>query len=502
MLSQKFPKINYDVLIIGGGINGAAIAHLAALTGARVALVEKNDWASGTSSKSTKLLHGGIRYLENLEFDLVAESLKERFIQYKSVPHLVRPMQFIIPVYKGQGRPLWMMQLGVWLYDLLSGRYSLGGHEKLTREEIIRRSPGIKQEGLVGGVSYFDAQMDDARIVIENVLEAKKHGADVSNYTEVVEFLKENGRVFGAQVRDVMTGEQCAIKAEKVIVAAGPWADILRHKDVPTSQARLRPTKGVHIICPGSLGNNAFLLQNRKDNRVFFAIPFNGNTLIGTTDTDYQGPVGPVTADESDINYLLEQASDVFPGAHFKREEIITSFAGLRPLVKDAGSPSQISRQHVIERSLAGIVYVMGGKYTTYRAIALEAIKKVLPKFARKLPNTETYSIYGSGLKTQDVKVLALQHGLDAHTIDHLIHCYGSRFEDVLDLIGKDSSLRAKLCSCSPAIRAQVVYSCQVELARSADDIFERRLGLVYNECQTQQCKQTIEAMLKESTKE
>ncbi len=495
---KRFPKRHYDLLVIGGGINGAAIANLAAAAGARVALVEKADWASGTSSKSTKLLHGGIRYLENFEFDLVAESLKERFIQWKNVPYLVKPVRFVVPVYKGAGRPLWMMKLGVWLYDLLSGRYSLGGHATLSVEEVLQLAPGIEQDGLAGGVSYFDAQMDDARICLENVLMARKRGADIANYVEVVEFLKVNGRATGVRVRDTLSGDVAQIMAEKIIVAAGPWSDRMKHKDSPQSRPCLRPTKGVHIVHKGTIGENAFLLQNKDDKRIFFIIPFKGNMLIGTTDTDYKDMPDQVRVEEEDIDYLLSRSKAAFPALDFSREGIISTFAGLRPLVHERGSPSKVSRKHVLERNFSGVYYVMGGKYTTYRAIARECVAKLLPDRVRRLPGGEHYALFGSGLVHEDVRTTAVRYGVPAETVQYLMSLYGSRFSDVLALTEADHSLKGKLCTCSPAIRAQVLYSLNTEMAMGVDDIYDRRLGLSYNNCPDRKCRQAIVEMLKQ----
>ncbi|MBI4309762.1 MAG: glycerol-3-phosphate dehydrogenase/oxidase [Candidatus Omnitrophica bacterium] len=497
-MNTRFPNKNYDLLVIGGGINGAAIANIAAAAGARVALVEKGDWAGGTSSKSTKLLHGGIRYLENFEFGLVAESLKERFIQWKSAPHLVKPMRFIVPVYRAQGRPFWMMKLGVWLYERLSGAYSLGPHAVLSKEEVERLAPGIKAEGLLGGVSYFDAQMDDARLCLENVLMAQKRGADVANYVEAVEFLKENGHAVGMRLRDTVSGGSFNVRADKIIVAAGPWSDIVRHTDMPAAQARLRPTKGVHIVCriDGEVPADAFLLQNLRDKRIFFTIPFKGNVLIGTTDTDFKKAPENVRVEQSDVDYLLNEARANFPARGLTQDHIIAAFAGVRPLVYEPGSPSKVSRRHVIERNSSGVYYVMGGKYTTYRAIALECVALVLPRLARHVPATEDYMLYGSGLGNPDMKSIALRYAVEAQTINYLVSVYGSRFEDVLKLTQTDPSLKAAICTCSKAIRAQVVYALQTEMARTPADIFERRLELGYNNCLTKQCRQVIERML------
>lgn len=493
---SAFHKKKYDVLIIGGGINGASIAHMAALAGARAALIDKGDWASGTSSKSTKLLHGGIRYLENFEFDLVAEALKERYIQWKSAPHLVKPMRFIVPVYKNQGRPLWMMKIGVWLYDVLSGRYSLGAHDHHTAEDMLRLAPALNPNGLHGGVSYFDAQMDDARICLENVLMARRHGADVLNYAEAVEFLKDNGRVSGVRARDILSGTACDIRADKVIVTAGPWTDRLRQLNHAQMRPRLRPTKGVHLVCRRPLGQDAFLLQNKNDNRIFFLIPFHGHALLGTTDTDYNGSPDDVRTDNEDIDYLLNLAAVYFPSAGFTRADIIATFAGLRPLVHERGSASKVSRKHIIERDFSGVYYVMGGKYTTYRAIAEECVAKVLPNFRRKIPKGP-FMLYGSGLDQPNVKSVAVRYGVDASVVTELVSRYGSKYDDVLRLVLEDHSLKERICSCAPVIRAQVVYAMKTEMSATVEDICERRLGLNYTDCVTRQCVKTITDMMR-----
>ncbi len=494
---SQFSKSQYDLLIVGGGINGAAIAYMASLIGVKVALLEKNDFASGTSSKSTKLLHGGIRYLENLEFDLVAESLKERYIQYKNAPHLVKRLSFIIPVYKKDPRPLWMMKLGVWLYDVLSGSYSVGSYQNISRQKLINVVPQIRQEGLVGAVSYFDAQMDDIRICLENVLIAEEKGAHVANHAEVVEFLKENGKCTGVKARDVLTGKSFEVRAKTIVVTAGPWSDILLRKDSKKRGSRLRATKGVHILYKGQIFNQAFLIQSYSDKRIFFVIPFRGHSLIGTTDTDYGGSPDDVKPEQDEINYLFKEASRVFPQIVFKKENIITTFAGLRPLVHEKGSPSKISRKHSIEKSLAGIWYVLGGKYTTYRAIAKECVQKILPNLASKLPDDLKHPLYGSGEVKIDIRQVALRFGVSPEVVTYLIGFYGIRYWDVLKLIDEDSSLRVKLCECSLNIRAQVAYAVRVEMAQTFEDVFTRRLQLQYNDCSTKHCHKSVEEVFK-----
>jgi glycerol-3-phosphate dehydrogenase len=493
---SRLSKSKFDLIVVGGGINGAAIANLAAACGVSVALLEKRDFASGTSSKSTKLLHGGIRYLENFEFDLVHEALKERFIQWQAVPYLVKPLAFVVPVYKNDVRPLWMMKAGVLLYDLLSARHRIGHHRFLSVAEITSLAPGINRDGLTGGVEYFDAQMDDSRICLENVLMADKQGALVANYVEVEDFIKDSGQhAIGVRACDRLSHTSMDILASKIIVAAGPWSDELIQKDTPHAVKRLRPTKGVHIVYRGEISPSAFLLQSRQDKRIFFVIPFKGNSLIGTTDTDDQESPDEVKVEEADIQYLLQEAGRVFPNINFDRSKIITTFAGLRPLVTDKGSPSRISRKHTIEKNSSGIYFVMGGKYTTYRAIAEDAVLKAMPPLASKMPYSGQYALYGSGGSNEELKILGQRYDVPLDLVRYLQGIYGSRFGDVLAIAQSNDKFKEKICSCSPAIVAQVIYAKQVEMAQNTDDVIERRLGLAYLDCPAQHCRHMIDGV-------
>lgn len=491
---NKFSQGQYDVLVIGGGINGAAVAHLAALNGLRVALLEKNDFASGTSSKSTKLIHGGLRYLENFDFSLVRESLKERAIQLKSAPHLVHPLRFIIPVYKGDKRPLWMMRVGVWLYDYLSRKYMIERHSVLTPEEVCAHVPGIEQQGLVGGVAYSDAQMNDARLCLENVLSAAQYGADVANYVEVKEVLQENGKAVGVRAIDHVSQEAFELRAKKIVCAVGPWTNIFIKRENRKSTPKVRTTKGVHIVVKGRLSEEAVLIPARNDQRVFFVIPWEKNSLIGTTDTDYRDHPDDVTVGQEDISYLLQETKRVFPNAQLSEDNIITSFAGLRPLVSDQGSPSKISRKHVIQISYSGVIYVMGGKYTTYRKIAEDVVSRLLKK---ELINTEKqFSVYGSGIIKENPQAVAQQFGVKAEIVRYLMDFYGIRYKDVLALIAADNSLQYPFCNCSDALRAQVIYAVKTEMALTKEDIIMRRLTMGYNECLSGLCEDEIEQMI------
>lgn len=472
---EQLRKSVYDLLVIGGGINGAAIAHLAAKRGLKVALLEKGDFASGTSSKSTKLIHGGIRYLENLEVDLVYESLRERHIQLEVAPHLVKPLPFVIPVYQNDKRPLWMMQLGVFLYDLLAGKYRVKPRKNLTREEVIRLEPGIEQRGLKGGVLYYDAQMDDARLCLENVLMAAHYGAHVANYVKVVSFVKENGRVAGVRAHDMLGINEFEVRAKRVICAAGPWTNELLRLDIPNAKKKVRTTKGIHIVYKGEISKHAILIGSQSDRRIFFVIPWMGNSLIGTTDTDYIAGPDAVKVEQEDIDYLMRESRRVFPSIDFSPGKILATFAGLRPLIRKGGSPRKVSRKHLFYGSQSGVIFVVGGKYTTYRKVAEDCMNRI-----HRIYEKETFAVYGSGTINETAEVAALRSGLEREVIQSLMDLYGTRYKDVLKLVEKDPGLKGKVPDAPSVIKAQLVYAVETEMARTVEDITERRLSLVF----------------------
>ena len=487
-LTQKV----FDLVVVGGGINGAAISHMAANAGLKVALLEKGDFASGTSSKSTKLMHGGIRYLENFEFDLVQESLRERYTQFKNAPHLVKPIQFLVPVYKGDRRSLWKMKLGVLLYDFLSGKFRVGAHQFFTAEQVIEAEPQIKKDDLAGGISYYDCQMDDARLVLENVLSADQKGACVANYVEVKSFLKENGKVVGVKASDLFGSASFEVRAKRVVCATGPWNDELVFKDNPYAAQKVRTTKGAHLVYKDALTRNALLIQSRRDKRIFFVIPWMGHSLIGTTETDFEESPDQVEVTQDDIDYLISEAKRVFPKVHFDPKKIVTTFAALRPLVYKAGDPNKVSRKHEIEQSYSGVLYVKGGKYTTYRKIAQDCLKKILPSFQK---NPQYFPVYGSGTIDEDLHVVSRRFDIDPEIVLFLRGKYGTRYTDVLKLTQEQKDLKERICSCSNTIRAQVAYSIRCEMAQTIGDIIDRRLGLKYIWCSRGNCRKVIEQM-------
>ncbi|HSQ03268.1 MAG TPA: glycerol-3-phosphate dehydrogenase/oxidase, partial [Burkholderiales bacterium] len=484
---------SHDLLVIGGGINGAAIANIAAGRGLKTALIEKGDFASGTSSKSTKLIHGGLRYLENFEFGLVYESLRERHIQLQCAPHLVKPLAFIIPTYEGDPRSLWTMRFGVFLYEMLAGRYRVQRRRFLSSEEVTQLEPGIKREGLKGGVMYYDAQMDDARLCLENVLAAREMGADAFNYVEVTAFLKQAGKVVGVTAHDTIGGGAFDVHAKKVICAVGPWTNALMRLDDPHAKHLVRTTKGVHIVVRGELSRHALFIMSYRDRRIFFVIPWLGNSLIGTTDTDYPGRPDDVDVEQADVDYLTTEAQRIFPARDFSGRNIIATFAGLRPLLRsDSALPSRATRKHFIHETPSGMIVVVGGKYTTYRAVAEACVNRVTT------PRHETdFRVYGGGAITDNLESVAREYGLPFETISAIAGKYGSRYKDVLRLTADDPALKERFCPCGPFIKAQIAYAIETEMAQTANDIIFRRLATAYFDCSTRNCERVIREFIR-----
>lgn len=384
----------FDLAIIGGGINGCGIARDAALRGLKTALIEKEDFASGTSGRTTKLIHGGIRYLEQLDLKLVCDGLAERRLLLDLAPSFISPLKFLIPVYKNDPRPLWLMKLGVSLYDILAGKKKIAPHRALSKSEVCALKTGVIEEGLIGGIIYFDAQVDDVKFCIANAKSAAENGAIIANHCEAVGLLKKekegsglnNQQIAGILAKDAITGETFEIKAKVVVNASGPWSDKVIAMDEPQRRPFLRPTKGAHIIYPKLLSDRAILISAYKDKRVFFVIPYKGCSIIGTTDTDYKGSPDAVYAEQDDVNYLISEAQRVFPNLCIKHDEALITYAGLRPLLSSAPTalPWKTSREHAILKTKGNLISVGGGKYTTYRLISEEAVDAVIESLGLK----------------------------------------------------------------------------------------------------------------------
>ncbi|HEY7270686.1 MAG TPA: glycerol-3-phosphate dehydrogenase/oxidase, partial [Dehalococcoidia bacterium] len=433
---------HFDAVIVGGGINGAGVARDAALRGLSVCLFEKADYASGTSSKSTKIAHGGLRYLKHFEFGLVFESQQERHILGKLLKHLITPQAFCYPVYRGDPDPLWLVRLGVAVYDLLATFRNVERQRYLPPATALAANPGLRPEGLQGAVRYFDDRMDDARIVLENVLSAEDAGASCLNYTEVLDIEREGGG-YRVRYREVFGPTEGSVTCAAVVNCGGPWGDAVAAA-AGIGAKRLAPTKGVHIVVPRLPLADALILPTGPDDRVFFVIPWGEHSLIGTTDTKYDGDPDRAEVTSEDVDYLLESARRYLPGQPLDQESISYAFAGLRPLVAPprpdvpAGS---ISRRHHIFADPPAFITLLGGKFTTYRKMAEETVDRLQSALGRRVTPSPTRkaAFFRESYANTPVMVdrLALYRAMQAF--------YGPRAGFVMDylLAYPDSGLRA-----------------------------------------------------------
>jgi glycerol-3-phosphate dehydrogenase len=374
----------FDVLVIGGGITGAGIARDAALRGLSVALIDKGDFASGTSSRSSRLVHGGVRYLEHGYLHLVFEASAERRRLLKVAPHLVHPLAFTWSVYKGQRLSLWKLAAGLTLYDLLSLFRNVERHQRLSAAEVLRCEPRLNANQLRGGVRYFDAATNDTRLTLANVLDARQLGAVVANHACLVGVEHTAGSRI-ARVEDVLTGAHVEVRARVLVNATGPWSDAVRQLEGGTEGAKIQGSKGAHIAVPRDrVGNNdAITLLHPRDARVMFVLPAGVNAIIGTTDTFTSASPDEIRASESDVAYLLEAANLFFPGAGLTRQDVVTAWAGIRPLMPTNDSSVAASREHAIERR-DGSVTITGGKLTTYRVMAAQVVDAAQEELGQK----------------------------------------------------------------------------------------------------------------------
>jgi glycerol-3-phosphate dehydrogenase len=469
-----------------------------------VALFEKGDYGSGTSSKSSKLVHGGLRYLEHGEIGLVFESVSERRVQTRVAPHLVRPMPFLVPIFKGTKPGLELMNVGLWIYDSLALFRAPRMHKTFRGAKAASKiEPCLKHEGLTGVIEYYDCATDDARLVLENIIDAQALGADCRNYTEVTRLVRDgDGRVRGVAVRDVMTGATDELHARVVILAAGAWTDeMVKRFEVPVKRELLRRTKGVHLVIPHErlpLGR-AITLLSPVDGRVMFAIPWRGRTVIGTTDTDFEGTADEVHADAADAKYLCDSANGYFPNIHLTPDDIIATWAGLRPLIRPEENvdESDVSREHEIFTRDDGLVIIAGGKLTTYRRMAKEVVRKTLKWLrehdsefdadGRDRSGTKHRPLPGAdGLEAASLEGVAAigralidEHGIDGETATHLCGVYGVRAKILGEAIAADRSLGERINADVPYVWAEIDFAAQHDRARTVDDVLSRRVPLL-----------------------
>jgi glycerol-3-phosphate dehydrogenase len=493
----------YDLVVIGGGITGAGIARDAALRGIRVALFEKGDYASGTSSKSSKLIHGGLRYLEHGEIGLVFESVSERRVQTRVAPHLVRPLPFLIPIYKGVRPGLEIMNVGLWIYDSLALFRAPRLHKTFRgTKAALALEPQLRPEGLRGALEYYDCATDDARLVLENALDAQMLGADMHTYTEVQAIERGPGdRITGVRVRDRLHDRTWSVACRAVILAAGAWTDeMIRKFQLPIDRPLLRRTKGVHVVIPRDRLPlaRAITLISPVDGRVMFAIPWRERTVLGTTDTDFTGSADEVAADADDVKYLCESGNGYFPGANLTPDDVISTWAGLRPLI--AAPPnvdeSQISREHEVFARKDGLVIIAGGKLTTYRRMARETVHKTLELLAEigadegmnvTRTSTKDRQLPGAaGIESHDLEGVAAigrrlmnEFQLDVDTATHLCGVYGTRSLELGAAIAKDRSLGERLDRELPYVWAEIDFAARRDLARTVEDVLARRVPLL-----------------------
>ena len=471
----------YDVVIIGGGIVGCGIARDAALRGLTVALVEKHDFGSGTTSGSTRLIHGGLRYLETGDFALVRLDLREREILLRIAPHLVKPLPFLLPLPKRLFGRL-RLRIGMWLYDLLSYDKTLPRHRILSPAELQAAEPGLDTSRFHGAAVFYDAQCaSPERLALENVIDAHEHGAFVQNYAEVVGAIHEGDRLVGVKVKKVLTGAEQELRGRVVVNASGPWFDrVAARIERSTPGPRLRTTKGIHIACE-PFTSHAIFLESSVDGRAVFAIPWMGHTWVGTTDTDFDGDPATAAATDEDVRYLIESLAPQLPGVRTAKKH--WTGAGVRALVRSDGSPSGVSRMHQLTNDTPGLISVIGGKLTGYRAIAEEVVDRVCGDLQITAPcTTATIPLPGGGPERSGVP--------------HLDAIYGSRAPRVRAFLERDVALAAPLAPAYPDALGQVAYAARHEWAQRREDFTERRSFLGFQPDRGQAALAAIDAAL------
>ncbi|WP_228770358.1 glycerol-3-phosphate dehydrogenase/oxidase [Actinokineospora alba] len=470
----------FDVVIIGGGVVGAGAALDAATRGLTVALVEARDLASGTSSRSSKLFHGGLRYLEQLEFGLVREALRERELMLTLLaPHLVKPVSFLYPLTKRiWERPY--TAAGLLLYDSLGGARSVPGQKHLTRAGALRMVPALKRNALIGGIRYFDAQADDARHTMTVARTAAHYGAVIRTSTQVVDFLHEADRVRGVRVRDVENGREVDVSANAVINCTGVWTDELQRVSGSRGRFRVRASKGVHIVVPRDriVSESGLILRTEKS--VLFVIPWRNHWIVGTTDTDWNLDLAHPAATKRDIDYILDHVNSVLatPLTHADIEGV---YAGLRPLLAgESEESSKLSREHAVARVAPGLVAIAGGKYTTYRVMAADAIDAASVDLPGRLQPSITDRVPllgadGYHALVNQADLLAARHGLHPYRVRHLLDRYGSLVHEVLNLGAGRPELLKPLDSAPDYLKVEIVYAASHEGALHVEDALARR---------------------------
>ncbi|MET1015384.1 MAG: glycerol-3-phosphate dehydrogenase/oxidase [Leifsonia flava] len=473
-----------DILVVGGGIVGAGAALDAVTRGLSVGLLEQRDWASGTSSRSSKLVHGGIRYLEQLDFRLVREALIERGLLLQRIaPHLVKPVRFLYPLKKRVIERCYI-GAGMLLYDIFS--YSGGRppgvphHRHLTKSQVMRAIPSLSNDALVGGITYYDAQVDDARYVSSLGRTASFYGAHVATRVKVEGFIKVGQRVVGVHAHDLQTGERFEVRAKQVVNATGVWTDDTQRMVGERGTFKVRASKGIHLVVPRDRFQSSMGLLLRTEKSVLFVIPWGRHWLIGTTDTDWNLDKAHPAATAADIDYLLEHVNSVL-ATQLTREDVEGVYAGLRPLLAgESEQTSKLSREHLVGHSVPGLVVIAGGKWTTYRIMAKDAIDAAADALDGRVPPSTTQEIpllgaEGYWAAWNKRRKIAKAFGVHTVRIEHLLNRYGTMTDELLDLIRSDASLGEPLPGADDYLAAEVVYAASHEGALHLEDVLARR---------------------------
>ncbi|CAB4532930.1 MAG: FAD-dependent oxidoreductase [Actinobacteria bacterium] len=477
----------FDILVIGGGVNGVGAALDAASRGLKVALIEAQDIAAGTSSRSSKLIHGGLRYLEQYDFRLVREALHERELMVSTLcPHLVKPVGFLFPLTE-KFKERTYVGAGLALYDALRGfQRAMPWHKHLSQKQINEIAPSLRHDLVTGAIKYFDAQVDDARHTMSVARTAARHGAIIATQVSAESLIKEGKRVVGVNALDLESGKKIAIKAGATIMCAGVWSDQLHARFDLTPGYNVTMSKGAHIVVPGSAINSDAGIIVKTPISVLFLIPWGDKWIVGTTDTPYEGDRAEPCATREDVQYILDQANRVLE-PKLRADDIIGVYAGLRPLVANnkSATTTKLSREHTVDRPAAGFVSIAGGKYTTYRVMAKDVVDRAVIELRRLTQEsvTEKLPLVGAdgyfALEQQKERI-AQESGLDVATVTHLLNRHGSLISEILDLINEEPKLLGKLDVNLPYIKAEIVYAASHEGARSVDDVISRRTRLSF----------------------
>ena len=495
---ERLPRERFDVLVIGGGITGAGVALDAAARGYRVALVEKVDFASGTSSKSTKLAHGGIRYLPQFDFTMMHEALVERGLMVRHAPFLVRPQPFVLPVYEHMrwpgGLPVrpptdfgmgFVLDIGLWMYDLMAGRLNIGRHKSISAKETLRLAPRLRSTGLKKAFLYYDAQTNDAQLTVIVLRTAAQLGAVVTNYAEVTGFTRAQGKLNGAVVCDVLTNQEFTVSARHIINATGVFAEQVAALTGDESKATIEPSKGIHLVVARErlqITDTAVVLPETEDGRILYVIPWGSRAVIGTTDTG-SGDLNDPQAGPEDIAYLLKHVNDYLE-VNLTHDDILSVYAGYRPLVKSRGArAADLSRTHVVLQENNGMVTIVGGKLTTYRRMAQDTVDVLAKRDGMPISHPTRQLLLAGAIGWRDAKreIEARGHklGLAPEIVEHLEFNFGSTAGDILDLVDEDTSLRKRIVPDLPYIYAEVVYACRGEMAMTLEDVLARRTRII-----------------------